>query len=205
MSALLSPESPVAAELVSSPNQDERRDGRRPEIILLHYTGMPDSGEALRRLCSPAAQVSCHYLVFEDGRVVQLVPEALRAWHAGVSSWEGLPDVNSRSIGIEIANSGHAGGLPPYPAVQIGQVIALCLDLASRWSIRSDRVLGHSDVAPERKEDPGELFPWEALYRAGVGHWVDPVPIKDGRFYGFRHRGSPVRALQAMLAGYGYG
>ena len=205
MSALARPESPVATEVVPSPNQDERRDGRPPDIILLHYTGMPDANEALQRLCSPAAKVSCHYLVFEDGRTVQLVPEALRAWHAGISSWEGLTDVNSRSIGIEIANPGHDGGLPPYPRVQIDKVIALCLDLARRWSVRADRVIGHSDVAPDRKDDPGELFPWDELYRAGVGHWVEPVPIKEGRSYGIGDEGAPVRALQAQLADYGYG
>ena len=184
MNALARPESPVATAVVPSPNQDERRDGRPPDIILLHYTGMPDANEALQRLCSPAAKVSCHYLVFEDGRTVQLVPEALRAWHAGISSWEGLTDVNSRSIGIEIANPGHDGGLPPYPRAQIDKVIALCLDLARRWSVRADRVIGHSDVAPDRKDDPGELFPWDELYRAGVGHWVEPVPVKEGRSYG---------------------
>jgi N-acetylmuramoyl-L-alanine amidase len=205
MSLLAAPESPVATAVVPSPNLDERRDGRRPDIILLHYTGMPDAEEALRRLCTPAAKVSCHYLVFEDGRTVQLVPEARRAWHAGISSWEGLPDVNSRSIGIEIANPGHDGGLPPYPPAQIAKVIALCLDLARRWSVRPDRVIGHSDVAPERKDDPGELFPWGELYRAGVGHWVEPVPVKDGRFHAFGDRGEAVRALQAMLSGYGYG
>jgi N-acetylmuramoyl-L-alanine amidase len=166
---------------------------------------MPDANEALKRLCSPAAKVSCHYLVFEDGRTVQLVPEARRAWHAGVSTWEGMPDVNSRSIGIEIANPGHAGGLPPYPAVQIEAVTALCLDIVRRWRIRADRVIGHSDVAPERKDDPGELFPWDALYRAGVGHWVEPAPVRDGRFYAFRDRGPAVRSLQAQLTTYGYG
>jgi N-acetylmuramoyl-L-alanine amidase len=205
MSAPFEPESPVAAKVVPSPNQDEREGSRHPDILLLHYTGMPDANEALARLCTPAAKVSCHYLVFEDGRTVQLVPEARRAWHAGVSSWEGLPDVNSRSIGVEIANPGHAGGLPPYPAAQIEKVIGLSLDLVRRWGIRADRVLGHSDVAPDRKDDPGELFPWDALYRAGVGHWVEPAPIRDGRSHALEDRGPPVRELQAQLADYGYG
>jgi N-acetylmuramoyl-L-alanine amidase len=205
VSAPFRPESSVAAEVVPSPNHDEREGSRRPDILLLHYTGMPDANEALKRLCTPAAKVSCHYLVFEDGRTVQLVPEARRAWHAGVSTWEGLPDVNSRSIGIEIANPGHDGGLPPYPAAQIEAATALCLDIVRRWTIRADRVIGHSDVAPERKDDPGELFPWDALYRAGVGHWVEPAPIRDGRFHAFRDRGPAVRSLQAQLALYGYG
>ncbi len=203
MSALARPESPVAAAVVPSPNQDERRDGRPPDIILLHYTGMPDANEALQRLCSPAAKVSCHYLVFEDGRTVQLVPEALRAWHAGISSWEGLTDVNSRSIGIEIANPGHDGGLPPYPQVQIDTVIALCLDLARRWSVRADRVIGHSDVAPDRKDDPGELFPWKRLADAGHGLWVEPraapgAPLSEGE------ESTGVFALQAGLTRLGY-
>src|SRR5215218_11320553 len=205
MSALARPESPVATAVVPSPNQDERRDGRPPDIILLHYTGMPDENEALQRLCSPAAKVSCHYLVFEDGRTVQVVPEALRAWHAGISSWEGLTDVNSRSIGIEIANPGHDGGLPPFGETQIKNVIRLCRDIVERWSIPPDRVLAHSDVAPGRKMDPGERFPWERLHQAGVGQWVRPAPIRDGRFFARGDQGQPIEALQAMLAMFGYG
>jgi N-acetylmuramoyl-L-alanine amidase len=203
MSELSKPESPIATEVVPSPNHNERE--RMPDILLLHYTGMADSDEAIERLRSPEFKVSCHYLVYEDGRVVQMVSEGRRAWHAGVSSWEGVGDVNGRSIGIEIANYGHAGGLPPYPAAQVAKVIELCRDIVRRWRIRADRVLGHSDVAPLRKEDPGELFPWDELYRAGIGHWVEPAPIRDGRFYAFRDEGEPVRALQAQLATYGYG
>jgi N-acetylmuramoyl-L-alanine amidase len=205
MNRLFTPESPVATEVAWSPNHEERAERRRPDILLLHYTGMESASEALDRLRNPAAGVSCHYFVFEDGRVVQMVPEGRRAWHAGLASWEGVGDVNSRSIGIEIANPGHAGGLPPYPAVQIGKMIELALDLVRRWKIRPDRVLGHSDVAPARKEDPGELFPWDALYQAGVGHWVEPRPIRDGRFYAFGDSGEPVHALQEQLATYGYG
>jgi N-acetylmuramoyl-L-alanine amidase len=199
------PESPVATEVVPSPNHDGRLDGRAPDVLLLHYTGMPTAEEALERLRDPAAAVSCHYFVFEDGRVVQMVPEGRRAWHAGASSWEGLPDVNSRSIGVEMVNPGHAGGLPPYPTAQIRKVIELCGDLARRWKIRPDRVLAHSDVAPARKEDPGELFPWGELYRAGIGHWVEPAPVRDGRFYAFGDTGEPVRGFQTQLATYGYG
>ena len=115
MSARLSPESPVAAKVFPSPNHGERKGGQRPNMLVLHYTGMPDAGEALQWLCNPVAQVSAHYFVFEDGRVVQTVPEARRAWHAGVSYWDGDTDINSCSIGIEIANPGHPGGLPPFP------------------------------------------------------------------------------------------
>jgi N-acetylmuramoyl-L-alanine amidase len=174
-------------------------------MLVLHYTGMPDSGEALQWLCNPVSQVSAHYFVFEDGRVLQMVPEARRAWHAGVSSWDGETDINSRSIGIEIANPGHPGGLPPFPEAQIASVIALTKDIVTRWRIPAARVLAHSDVAPGRKLDPGETFPWESLHRAGIGHWVPPAPVRDGRFFSRGDRGMPIEALQAMLAMYGYG
>jgi N-acetylmuramoyl-L-alanine amidase len=201
---VLTPESPVAGKVVPSPNHGERRDGRRPDMILLHYTGMTTASEALLRLCNPVAEVSSHYFVFEDGRVFQLVPEARRAWHAGQASWAGETDVNSCSIGIEIANPGHEGGLPPFPEAQIDAVIALTRDIAGRWAIRPDHILGHSDVAPARKQDPGELFPWAGLHRAGIGHWVEPAPIRDGRFFAEGDSGQPVEALQAMFALYGY-
>lgn len=205
MSPSLTPESPVAAKVFPSPNHGERKDGLRPTMLILHYTGMPDSGEALQWLCNPVSQVSAHYFVFEDGRVLQMVPEARRAWHAGVSSWDGETDINSRSIGIEIANPGHPGGMPPFPEAQIESVIALTRDIVTRWRIPAVRVLGHSDVAPGRKLDPGEAFPWESLHRAGVGHWVPPAPMRDGRFFSRGDQGMPIEALQAMLAMYGYG
>jgi N-acetylmuramoyl-L-alanine amidase len=205
MTERLTPESPVAAKVFPSPNHGERRDGRRPTMLILHYTGMPDEGDALQWLCNPVSQVSAHYFVFEDGRVVQMVPEARRAWHAGISFWDGETDVNSGSIGVEIANPGHPGGLPPFGDEQIESVIALAKDIATRWRIAPERVLAHSDVAPGRKQDPGERFPWERLHRAGVGHWVPPAPIRDGRFFSRGDRGMPIEALQAMLAMYGYG
>ncbi|MEH3146117.1 MAG: N-acetylmuramoyl-L-alanine amidase [Methylobacterium frigidaeris] len=196
------PESPVATQVVPSPNHGERR--LPVDMLVLHYTGMDSAGDALLRLANPVAEVSAHYFVFEDGRVVQMVPEARRAWHAGASAWEGVRDVNSRSVGIEIAHPGHAGGLPPYPAAQEEAVTALCQDLVRRWRIRPDRVLGHSDVAPERKEDPGETFFWERLHRAGIGHWVPPAPIRDGRFFSRGDAGQPIEALQSMFVLYGY-
>jgi N-acetylmuramoyl-L-alanine amidase len=201
---VLTPESPVAVKVTPSPNHGERLGGRRPDMVLVHYTGMATASEALLRLCNPVAEVSSHYFVFEDGRVFQLVPEGRRAWHAGQASWAGETDVNSASIGIEIANPGHDGGLPPYPDAQIEAVIALTRDIAGRWGIRPERVLGHSDVAPERKQDPGELFPWGRLHQAGIGHWVPPSPIADGRFFAEGDEGPPVEALQAMFALYGY-
>jgi N-acetylmuramoyl-L-alanine amidase len=205
MSERFPPESPVAMKVFPSPNHGERRDGRRPTMLVLHYTGMPDEDEALQWLCDPISQVSAHYFVFADGRILQLLPEARRAWHAGVSTWDGETDLNSSSIGIEISNPGHPGGLPPFPDAQIGAVIGLAKDLATRWRIAPERVLAHSDVAPGRKLDPGEVFPWERLHRAGVGHWVAAAPIRDGRFFARGNRGIPVEALQAMLAMYGYG
>ncbi|MGY2047045.1 N-acetylmuramoyl-L-alanine amidase [Methylobacterium sp. JK268] len=197
------PESPVATQVVPSPNHGERQGGI--DMLILHYTGMDSATDALLRLANPLSEVSCHYFVFEDGRVVQMVPEGRRAWHAGLSAWEGERDINSRSIGVEIAHPGHAGGLPPYPEAQIAAVTALARDLLARWPIRPDRVLGHSDVAPGRKQDPGEIFPWERLHREGIGHWVPPAPIRDGRFFAQGESGQPIEALQAMFALYGYG
>jgi N-acetylmuramoyl-L-alanine amidase len=205
MSERLTPESPVAAKVLPSPNHGERKDGRRPDMLVLHYTGMPNEAEALQWLANPVSQVSAHYFVFEDGRVWQMVPEMRRAWHAGLGQWGDDADINSCSIGIEIANPGHPGGLPPFGETQIESVIAICRDLVSRWRIAPERVLAHSDVAPGRKLDPGELFPWERLHEAGIGHWVRPAPIRDGRFFSRGDRGMPIEALQAMLAMYGYG
>ncbi|WP_431319819.1 N-acetylmuramoyl-L-alanine amidase [Rhizobium sp. YTU87027] len=187
-----------------SPNHGERADGRKPNMILLHYTGMPTPEGALEWLCRDESQVSSHYFVGEDGAVLQLVPEERRAWHAGKSYWQGETDINSLSIGIEIANAGHPGGLPEYPQEQIRAVIELCRDCGQRWSIAPERVLGHSDVAPIRKVDPGEKFPWSELHRAGIGHWVEPAPISGGRFFQRGDRGQPVEALQSMLSLYGY-
>ncbi|MFA7415850.1 MAG: N-acetylmuramoyl-L-alanine amidase [Rhizobium sp.] len=193
-----------AASVKPSPNHGERAGGRRPDMILLHYTGMPSEDGALAWLCSKESHVSSHYFVHEDGRVVQLVPEIQRAWHAGKSYWAGESDINSLSIGIEIANPGHPAGLPAYPDAQIESVIELCRDCGARYGIAPERVLGHSDVAPVRKVDPGENFPWGRLNAAGVGHWVEPVAITGGRFFQRGDCGQPVEALQSMLSLYGY-
>ena len=204
MSAL-TPESPVAAKVFPSPNHGERKDGRRPSMLILHYTGMPDEGEALQWLCNPVSQVSAHYFVFGDGRVLQLVPESRRAWHAGLSSWDGETDINSSSIGVEIANPGHPGGLPAYPEAQIAATLALCRDICERWTIPPERVLAHSDIAPGRKIDPGENFPWRRFAEAGVGLFVEPAPLRSGRYLARGEQGQPVEALQAMFAMLGYG
>jgi len=194
----------AGAAVRPSPNHGERAGGRKPDMLLLHYTGMGTADGALDWLCREESQVSSHYFVHEDGRVVQLVAEERRAWHAGKSSWGGEADVNSMSIGIEIANEGHPGGLPHFPKAQIEAVIELCRDCGERWAIAPERVLGHSDVAPVRKVDPGERFPWERLHAAGIGHWVQPAPIAGGRFFQRGDSGQPVEALQSMLSLYGY-
>ncbi len=192
------------AEVVPSPNFGERIGVTRPDILLLHYTGMPTGEGAQAWLCNPESQVSSHYIVHEDGRVVQMVPEDRRAWHAGQSSWAGETDINSRSIGIEIANGGHPAGLPNYPDRQIESLIELCRECVERHQIAPERVLAHSDVAPVRKVDPGENFPWSKLHHAGVGHWVEPAPLGGGRFFQRGDQGQPVEALQSMLSLYGY-
>lgn len=199
------PDSFIAADVVPSPNFDERKGGA-PDIILLHYTGMQTGESALERLTTADSKVSAHYVVFEDGRVVQCVPEALRAWHAGVSSWAGETDINSRSIGIEVVNPGHEFGYQDFPLRQIAALISLCKSILMRHTISPDRVLAHSDVAPSRKQDPGEKFPWELLSESGVGHWVRAAPLSvDGVKLHPGDRSDSVARLQRMLAAYGYG
>jgi N-acetylmuramoyl-L-alanine amidase len=198
------PDSPVAGEFIASPNHGERRGYARPDSVILHYTGMPTGAEALAWLCNPASEVSAHYFVWEDGRVVQFVAEDRRAWHAGRSLWKGASDLNSASIGVEIVNPGH-DALPPFPTRQIEGLIALLRDIGARYEISPQRVLAHSDVAPARKIDPGEHFPWETLWRAGIGHWVAPTRITGEALYGRGQEGPPIRALQALLGLYGYG
>ncbi len=207
MSALFPPDSFIVAEVVPSPNYDERRGGRAPDMILLHYTGMETGEAALARLCARDSKVSAHYVVFEDGRIVQCVPEERRAWHAGVSSWAGESDINSCSIGIEIVNPGHEFGYRDFPLRQVAAVISLCKSIITRRGpIQSDRILAHSDVAPSRKQDPGERFPWALLSESGVGHWVRPAPLDlDGPSLGPGDTGDQVTRFQRMLHAYGYG
>ncbi len=195
-------------EQVPSPNHGERAADKPIDMIIVHYTGM-DSGErALRWLCDPESGVSSHYFIFEDGRVCQLVDESRRAWHAGKALWDGESDVNSRSIGIEVANPGHEFGYRPFPDIQIAAAIALCRDILTRHPMPPERVLAHSDVAPERKDDPGELFPWQRLFEAGVGLWVPPEPITIGppaTTLRRGERGDEVADLRHGLSAYGYG
>lgn len=155
-----------------SPNHDSRNE-TVIDMLVLHYTGMPSGDAALERLCDPAAKVSAHYMVDEQGQVHALVPEDARAWHAGVAHWAGVADINACSIGIELVNPGHAFGYRPFPDEQIAALTTLCHSILMRHPIPSWRVLGHSDVAPTRKEDPGELFPWARLAKAGIGLWPE--------------------------------
>ncbi len=145
----------------------------RIDMLILHYTGMVTAQAALERLCDPAAEVSAHYLIDEDGTVWQLVDESRRAWHAGRAFWAGETDINGCSIGIELANPGHEHGYRPFPEPQIAALEELSGAILARHAIPAERVLGHSDVAPLRKEDPGELFPWQRLAAAGIGLWPD--------------------------------
>ncbi len=198
-------DSPLAARFLDSPNRGERRGRGRPDCLILHYTGMPTGEAALKVLLDPASELSAHYFVWEDGAIDQLVKESERAWHAGKASWKGESDLNSASIGVEIVNPGHDGGSPPFPVHQIAATIALARDVCARWGIAPERVLAHSDVAPSRKQDPGEAFPWERLWAGGVGHWTEPAPLSGGALFAHEEEAPPVRALQAMLALYGYG
>lgn len=160
-----------------SPNFDSR-EGQNIDMLVLHYTDMATAKEALEKLCDPAAKVSAHYLVEEDGTVHALVPEEMRAWHAGVSSWRGHTNINQRSIGIEIANPGHRLGYRPFPKPQMEAVAKLCRNILSRHDIPARNVVAHSDVAPTRKKDPGELFDWKGLAEQGVGLWPNEFLIK---------------------------
>ena len=198
-------------EHVASPNFNERK--HPLDMLVLHYTGMATGEDALERMCDSKAEVSAHYMVWEGGRITQLVEEDKRAWHAGVASWQGQQDLNSRSIGIEIVNGGHDfrapdGSLPPYPRPQIHAVLDLVHDILGRHAIPATRILGHSDIAPLRKQDPGEHFPWERLARAGISLWPDfDGTTKEVIGKGLERgaSGSSVWRLQTMLSEIGYG
>ncbi|GAA0774272.1 N-acetylmuramoyl-L-alanine amidase [Roseibium denhamense] len=195
----------IKAKVHPSPNHGQRASGAPIDMVIVHYTGMETGRDALQRLCDPRSEVSAHYLIEEDGSILQCVPEARRAWHAGRSFWKGESDINSRSIGIEIVNPGHEFGYRAFPDVQIEAVIALLKDVCARHAIEPWMVLAHSDIAPDRKEDPGELFPWDRLAKAGIGHFVLPIPISGSSVMMQEgETGQPVEAVQSMLALYGY-
>lgn len=192
--------SPLCHRIVRAVNEEPRRNGRAVDLLLLHYTGTATAEAARDLLVGADAGVSCHYLIDEQGVITQMVGEEMRAWHAGVSLWQGEMDTNSRSIGIEIQNPGHALGYRDFPEAQMRAVLALCRDILSRHSIPPRNVLAHSDVAPGRKIDPGERFRWDWLAQEGIGHWVPPVdgdatplPTED------------LTMFQDLLQRYGYG
>jgi N-acetylmuramoyl-L-alanine amidase len=176
-----------------SPNYNGRPAGKSIDLLVIHYTGMPDAEAALQRLTDPDAQVSSHYLVDEAGRIYRLVDESRRAWHAGVSYWAGERDINGVSIGIELANPGHEFGYRPFAEPQMIALIALCQGVLARHPVPACRVLGHSDVAPARKIDPGELFDWPRLAASGIGQWPRPT---EGP--------SDLASVQKALARFGY-
>jgi N-acetylmuramoyl-L-alanine amidase len=164
-----------------SPNHGPRR--APIDMLIIHYTGMKSASTALERMCDPASEVSAHYMIDEDGSVWRLVSEDRRAWHAGQSFWAGTTDINSRSIGIELVNPGHDHGYRPFPEAQMTALELLARDILSRFPVPSHLVLGHSDVAPGRKQDPGELFDWKRLAAAGIGLWAgDPLPVSGEVF-----------------------
>ena len=205
LSLIARPDSLLVADLHPSPNIEPRRPGYAPSMLILHYTGLPTVERALDVLSRPDCKVSCHYVVDEAGRIVQMVAEEARAWHAGVSYWGGETDLNSASIGIEIQNPGHMLGYPDFPLAQMEAVAALCRDIVRRHGIASERVLAHSDIAPGRKIDPGEKFDWAWLARRGVGKWVAPAPL-DACDAGapLGAQGSEVLRARELLAAYGY-
>lgn len=165
-----------------SPNFDER--SAPISLLVLHYTGMPDAASAINWLANPESKVSAHYVVTEDGKIIRMVPEDKRAWHAGKSHWRGVSDINSASVGIEIVNPGHEWGYRPFPDTQMQALVPLVNDIVQRYRITRGNVVGHSDIAPARKQDPGELFPWHTLARLRLAlprptknlmdpHWTD--------------------------------
>lgn len=180
-----------------SPNFDVRAGGAGPQYIVLHYTDMQTTESALQRLCDPETKVSAHYLVDEDGMIYQLVDEEKRAWHAGKSFWRGMDDINSFSVGIELSNPGHTCGYVPFPDNQIDALIWLVKDIASRNKMSLAKcLLAHSDIAPDRKKDPGELFPWQKLAAMGLGGWPAPGAGDYGNF--------SIKEIQGLLRKIGY-
>lgn len=189
-----------------SPNFNERPDNVNIDMLVMHYTGMRSADEAVQRLCDPSSNVSSHYVVFEDGRVVLLVPEAKRAWHAGVSCWRGISSVNDTSIGIEIVNPGHEFGYRPFPEAQMDSLSDLAFSIIERYNIPARNVVGHSDISPTRKDDPGELFDWQGLAAEGIGLWPDIKKVRKPHVPVISpgEESVTVGTVQKMLADYGY-
>lgn len=195
-------------QIVEAPSPNFNARLAPPDMLVLHYTGMKTASAALERLQDPASEVSAHYLVDEDGSVRRLVAEERRAWHAGRGVWQGESDCNGASIGIELVNPGHEFGYRSFPDLQIDALIGLIDEIRSRWSIPDDRIIAHSDLAPGRKQDPGELFPWERLAEAGHGLWFAPDPERIAALGGLLQKGDEglgVLVLTSGLHRLGYG
>jgi len=199
---ILEPDSELVDALYPSPNVEERRNGCRPDMVVLHYTGMSSAEKAIGWLANPQSKVSCHYVIDEGGRITQLAAECARAWHAGASRWKDACDLNSLSIGIEIQNPGHEHGYPSFPRAQLQAVAALCRDISARCGVRPERILAHSDIAPGRKIDPGEKFDWAFLASHGVGHWVEPCAMVD---WASSDASNKLDEALELLRAYGYG
>lgn len=199
-------DSALVSRVVPAVNVEPRKGGLKPRLLVLHYTGMRNAEKAVEWLACAESRVSCHYVIDEGGLITQLVPEGLRAWHAGASAWRGLSDINSASIGIEIHNPGHELGYPDFPLAQMEAVAALGREIVHRHGLSPWDVLAHSDVAPARKIDPGEKFDWRFLHERGVGHWAEPAavdPSDAGLAPGAA--GPEVLWVQRLLGAYGYG
>ena len=197
----------MSLEIISATSANFNERLHPLDMLVLHYTGMKDGPSALARMQEDKEpRVSAHYMAEEDGRIFALVPEDKRAWQAGRSWWRGDEDLNSRSIGIEIVNPGHEWGYRPFPEAQIAAVVELCQGILSRWPIPQNRIVAHSDIAPDRKEDPGELFPWKRFAEAGIGLWPAPARPEPWMMHGasMGDAGMTVEGLQRDLAAIGY-
>jgi len=191
---------------VISPNFNDRPDGVVADSIVLHYTGMRDANEALARMCDAEAQVSAHYMICENGKIVKMVDEEKRAWHAGVSSWRGRDNVNDFSIGVEIVNTGHEFGYVPFPDMQMDSVVALCKELAFKFNIAPENVIAHSDIAPTRKLDPGELFDWKKLADEDLALYVNLSGVgQNAPLFGRGDKDDYIISIKEKLQKFGYG
>lgn len=188
----------------SSPNKNARPDGSKVTMLILHYTDTKTTQEALDILCAPERKVSAHYVLEENGNIIPLVDETQRAWHAGVSHWHGRDNINDVSIGIELVNPGERYGYRPFPQEQLSSLIELCQGILKRHPIPARYVLAHSDIAPERKIDPGELFDWRQLAQAGIGLYPS-IPVQDQRgIFEIGMRKDGIKHMQRQLQQFGY-
>ncbi len=191
---------------IKSPNFDDRPKGTNINMLVMHYTGMQTGEAAQKHMCDPIAKVSAHYMINEDGSIINLVPEAKRAWHAGISCWRGISSLNDTSVGIEIVNPGHEFGYRPFPKAQMEAVLGLSKEIIERHSIEARNVIGHSDIAPNRKQDPGEFFDWKMLASEGVGLWPNVKKMWKSSDMIIRPGEESVStaSVQKMLSDYGY-